>query len=76
MFYYQIDFWDETDNKRRQESGILAADSYGKATERVARYYGADSISSIISLYLEEWEDILSEDRLLEGFDKADLKVH
>jgi len=73
MFYYQIDFWDEIDNERRQESGILAASTYGKAAERVTRYYGADSV---ISLYLEEWEDILSEDDLLDQFEKADLKVN
>lgn len=73
MFYYQIDFWDEIDNERRQESGLLAATSYSKATERVTRYYGADSV---ISLYLEEWEDILTEDDLLDQFEKADLKVN
>lgn len=76
MFYYQIDFWDEVDNKRRQESGILSASSYSNAADRVSRYYATDSINSIVSLYLEEWEDILSEDDLLENFDKADLKVN
>jgi hypothetical protein len=71
MFYYKIDYLDEIDGKARQESGILSATDYTQAASRVAEFYG---IANIISMYLEKWEDVLTEDEVLEGFEKADLK--
>lgn len=71
MFYYKVDHWDEIDSEARQESGILSAKDYAHAAGRVTEYYGA---ANIISMYLEEWDDILTEDEVLEGFEKADLK--
>ena len=71
MFYYKAEHWDEIDHEVRQESGILAAKDYGDAAKKVADYYGKDNL---ISVYLEEWEDVLTEDEVLEGFEKADVK--
>jgi hypothetical protein len=71
MFYYKVEHWDEIDHETRQESGILAAKDYAHAAGRVAEYYGAENM---ISMYLEEWEDVLTEDEILEGFEKADVR--
>ena len=71
MYYYKIDYFDDVDNKRRKESGITGAKCYGDAFEKVANYYGHDNVNGI---YLEEWEDPLTEDTLMEEFERADVK--
>ena len=71
MFYYKIDFWDEIDHEERQESGIMSAKDYAEAAGKVVGYYGA---SNVIGIYLEEWEDVLTEDEVMEGFERADVK--
>lgn len=72
MFYYRVEFWDEIDQRQREESGLLAAKSYGEAATRAAEYYGEKNVSSV---YVEEWEDVISEDDVMEGFEKADVKA-
>ena len=72
MFYYKVNYWDEVDSKQREESGLLSAKDYGSAAKKVTDYYGAGNVNS---LYLEEWEDVLTEDELMEGFEEADVKV-
>lgn len=72
MFYYKVSYWDEIDCKQREESGLLSAKDYGSAAKKVTNYYGANNVSS---LYLEEWEDVLTEDEVMEGFEEADVKA-
>ena len=69
MFYYKVEHWDG--NETRQESGILSAKDYTEAAGCVAQYYGTEDI---LSIYIEEWGDFLTEDDLLEGFEKTDVK--
>jgi len=71
MFYYQVDFYD-SDCERRQESGVLCAKHYGEAAHRVVDYYHGSQ--NIVSIYIEEWMDILTEDEVIKGFEKADVK--
>ena len=65
MYKFQVNYWDEDDRKSKDEQGLVSAKNYGAAAERVVEYYGAANVSSV---YLEEWEDILIEDDVLEGF--------
>lgn len=71
MFYYKVNYWDAIDQKSRCESGILAAKTYGEAADRLVSYYGASEISDV---YLCEWEDVLTEDEIMEGFEELDVK--
>lgn len=65
MYKFQVNYWDEDDRKAKDEQGLVSAKNYGAAAERVVQYYGAANVSSV---YLEEWEDVLIEDEVLEGF--------
>ena len=65
MYKFQVNYWDEDDRKSKDEQGLVSAKNYGAAAERVVEYYGAANVSSV---YLEEWEDILIDDDVLEGF--------
>lgn len=73
MFKYQADFWDEVDQVSKTEQGLIAAADYGEAAEKVVTYYGK---SNIVSIYLEEWDDVLTEDEVLEGFQSWQETVH
>ena len=65
MYKFQVNYWDEDDQKSKDEQGLVSAKNYGAAAEQVVQYYGAANVSSV---YLEEWDDILIEDEVLEGF--------
>ena len=71
MFYYKVTYWDSVTQDEKTESGILAAKDYSMAANKVTDAYGADSICS---LYLEQWDDVISEDEVMEGFERADVK--
>lgn len=66
MFYYHIEFWDDEDNVMKKESGLVGATSYNEAMEKVTDYFGGEHVYSIT---IDEWENILSEDEILEGFE-------
>ena len=66
MFYYHIEFWDDEDNVMKKESGLVGATSYNEAMEKVTDYFCSEHIYSIT---IDEWENILSEDEILEGFE-------
>ena len=65
MFKYQAYFWDEIDEAPKTDQGLIAAKNYGEAAKKVVAFYGK---SNIISMCLEEWEDMLSKDEIQEAF--------
>lgn len=71
MFYFCVEYVDN-DGDIRQDSGILTADSYQLATARLSKYYGE---KCLVSLYIEEWDNLLTEDEVLEGFEAADDRM-
>jgi len=71
MYYYLVDFLDEDYNEHK-ESGLIGAQSYSTATAQVTDFYGE---GNIISLYLEQWNDVVTEDEVLDGFEEADVRV-
>ena len=71
MFYYKVKCYDEIDYKETNESGIVAAKDYNEAMSKIDEYYG---IQNIVSVYIEEWEDILTEDNVMIGFNKCDVE--
>ena len=64
MFKYKVRYWDETESKTLNETGLVAAKSWGKAVERLREYYGPQNIYSIT---IEEWDDIISAEEVLNG---------
>ena len=57
MFYkYKVGWYDEATDKENYSEGIVCANSYGSAAERVTYSYGKDNI---FDMYLKE---IVSED--------------
>lgn len=55
MFRYKVTYFDEIDKIVTTESGILAAESYGYAANKLVDTYGKENIS-VIGLYeLDDW---------------------
>ena len=65
MYHYYVEFWDELDQKNRSDSGLTWGATYGDAANRVIEYYGLENVSTI---QLEEWESVMPEEFLLDGF--------
>lgn len=64
MFKYKVNYWDEIESRNRDEVGLVAAKSWGKAVEKVREYYGSKNVSSIT---IEEWDDIISAEEVING---------
>lgn len=58
MFRYNVEFWDEMDNKVNKEKGIIGAETYGSAADKLVEYYGADNIFTI---ELSEIESVMAD---------------
>lgn len=69
MFYYCVRYWDEIDCIERKDSGLVVANDYNFATDKVVKYYGKENVFSVT---VEQWEEILCEDEILEGFEKEE----
>lgn len=65
MFHYKVTYWDDLDKVMRTEVGLCGARDYSKAAKKIADYYGADNIGTMV---ITEWEDLVIEDDILEGF--------
>ena len=61
MFRYEINYWDEYDNKQEFEKGIISAENYGIAANKIVDYYGEENI---IDIKLCPLEEILTDDDL------------
>ena len=61
MFRYEINYWDEYDNKQESNKGIISAENYGIAANKIVDYYGEENI---IDIKLYPLEEILTDDDL------------
>lgn len=66
MFRYKITYFDEIDKKTVTESGILVAESYGYAADKLVDTYGKENVS-VIGLY--ELDDWITDEQLREELD-------
>lgn len=64
MFYYIVEYWDNEKQRNVHESGLVGAANYSGAAERLSGYFG----SCLSSMELVEWEPVLCEEEILEGF--------
>lgn len=69
MFRYKVTYFDEIDKIVATESGILSAETYGEAANRLVEIYGKENIN-VIGLYeLDTWlTDAQLSDELEDGF--------
>ena len=52
-WYYQycVTFWNDDEGQMCTRSGVLCADSFKDAAEKLSKYYGEDQIQDITRLY-------------------------
>ena len=61
MFRYEINYWDEYDNRQESDKGIISAENYGIAANKIVNFYGEENI---IDIKLYPLEEILTDDDL------------
>lgn len=64
MFKYKVHYWDEIEDKALDETGLVAAESWGQAVEKVRKYYGTETVSNIT---VEEWNNIVCAEDIING---------
>ncbi|MBR5938929.1 hypothetical protein IKZ77_00010 [Candidatus Saccharibacteria bacterium] len=62
MYYYKIHFFEEDKAGIQVDCGLVAADSYGEAADKVVEFYGEEGFSSFEELY--KCEEVLMADEL------------
>lgn len=65
MFSYVVIFSNEI-GATTTEKGIVAAETYGKAADKLVSFYGK---SSLMTMVLTELNDILTEEEIIEEFE-------
>ena len=63
MYRYTVKFIDEIDYNESTDIGLVAAESYGSAADKVVDFYGRDNVFSV---ELTEYEDIICKDELMD----------
>jgi len=66
MFSYVVTFFDNEIRATTTEKGIVAAETYGKAADRLVSFYGK---SFLMTMALTELNDILTEEEITEEFE-------
>lgn len=66
MYNFVVEYWDEMDQEPRTESGLVSADSYSEAIEKITEYFGENNIISIKSYVVEP---IMTEEEILDMFE-------
>ena len=66
MYYYVVEYWDDLDQESRTDSGVISAENYSAAANKVEEYYDS---GYIVELKLSRLEEILSEDELMDMFE-------
>ena len=66
MFSYVVTFFDNEIRETITEKGIVAAETYGKAADRLVSFYGE---SFLMTMALTELNDILTEEEITKEFE-------
>lgn len=56
MYRFEVNYWDELSHEPATDKGIVAAEDYGHAANRLVEYYGSENI---VDIKLCELNDIL-----------------
>lgn len=66
MFSYVVTFFDNKIEATRTEKGIVAAETYGKAADKLVNFYGK---SFLMTMVLTELNNILTEEEIIDEFE-------
>lgn len=69
MYYYVVEYWDNLDQESRIDSGVISAENYSAAANKVEEYYGSENV---VELKFSKLEEILSEDELMDIFENKE----
>ena len=69
MYYYVVEYWDNLDQESRTDSGVISAENYSAAADKVEEYQGSEYV---VELKLSKLEEILSEDELMDMFESEE----
>ena len=61
MFKFEVEFWDEENQKYIFENGVTEGKDYGEAANHVSDYYGFENI---VSIELEKLDNIIVGDEV------------
>lgn len=53
-YIYEVNWYSEIDESKKQNKGIVVGDSYGDAVNTLSRFYGEDEISHIKIEYVSD----------------------
>lgn len=65
LIRYEIEFWDEINEKDSIEKGLTSGKDFGEAVNRITNYYGKDNVYSI-KVY--ECEEVLCDEEIKNFF--------
>ena len=61
MFAYEVTYWDEVNDKKGNDHGIVYANTYAEANKNVVYYYGEDNVLELkLFAITEQGESVLS----------------
>lgn len=64
MFKYKANTWDEYEGRITTEIGLVSANTYGEACEKVIKCLGRDNV---VDITLESWENLVTLEEIIEG---------
>ena len=67
MFCYKVKFWDDFDEVTKELNGLLSAEDYGSAANRIIDYYGKENV---ITLMLEEIDSPIEQEDIEHLFEE------
>ena len=57
MFAYEVTYWDEVNDKKENDHGIVYGKTFAEATKNVVYYYGEDNVLELKLFAIGEKED-------------------
>ena len=61
MFAYEVTYWDEVNDKKENDHGIVYGNSYAEVNKNVVYYYGEENVIELkLFAISEQGESVLS----------------
>ena len=54
MFAYEVSYWDEVNNKKENDHGIVYGNTYAEVSKNIVNYYGEENINELKLFALTE----------------------
>ena len=73
MFYFKVEYVDASTNEARQECGLIGEATYVSAMQYLSEYY---DMNAVISVYLEQWENLLTAKDITSAFATPTVRLN